>query len=453
MSDRENMMVAPMEETEMDLDMRRYAGTSDLAVISLSLNLPLPSRRFESQALRLLEEGRSRLKAALLSIGATIIQRQTDSSCPYRDIWMVKGVSLRIANLCKQIQMTEDVGRFFKLNWSITERCGDSYSDKLAGFGCPDQTADDSLPWQAPGVQRKITAFFRKKDASRFALLAVRALLYEVCTTPKPGLVDRLNNGSHDDMTLFTFLDSTTALIPYFEAAVQLGQKTAQLLSQETFRRLRMLGARAEEEMYRSTSGVNTHKGAIFTLGTVCAAAGRLWSLETPVGSVNKILEECAKMCGQAIQKDFERAAKKNVHTKGEKLYLEHGIEGIRGELSRGLPAVREIGLPILTKEMAAGSDWEQAGVSALVHMIAKVVDTNLIARGGLEGQAWAVEQAMKQLEEGRCCAAQAAVLDEKFIARHLSPGGCADLLAVTYFCAFLQREFIWKEGEESGKV
>lgn len=446
MRDIQNVMGTPTEHAKANPRMQGGSDAPNLAVISLSLNLPVPSQAFRAQALRLLEEGRSRLKAALLASGAAIIHRQTDPAYPYRDIWTVNVSLCELGAICRQIQTAEDLGPLFKLNWSEAGKRGDGHLGGLTGGACPNQNVDDGLSWQEHGVQKNIAAFFCKRDGEQFASLAVRALLYEVCTTPKPGLVDRLNNGSHDDMTLFTFLDSTTALISYFQSAVQLGQETAALSPQETFRRLRVLGVRAEEEMFRSTGGINTHKGAIFTLGTVCGAVGRLWSLEAPVESMDKILEECAHMCGQAIQEDFKRVAKKNVHTKGETLYLEHGIEGIRGELARGLPTVREIGLPILTKELEAGFDWEQAGVSALIHMIAKVVDTNLIARGGLEGQAWAAEQAAEQLEEGRCCAARAAVLDQKFIARHLSPGGCADLLAVTYFCAFLKQNFVRKE-------
>ncbi len=109
--------------------------------------------------------------------------------------------------------------------------------------------------------------------------------MYEVCTTPKPGLVDRHNNGSHRDMDLFTFLDSTTALLPYWHQAVSIGQETAGLLPEETFARLREAGLAAERAMFRATGGVNTHKGAVFSLGCVLGAAGRLWTRRGPAGT------------------------------------------------------------------------------------------------------------------------------------------------------------------------
>ena len=88
---------------------------------------------------------------------------------------------------------------------------------------------------------------------------AVRALLYEVTTTPKPGLVDRRNSGSHTDMDSFTFMSSAASLYPYFEACTRAGRKTADGPAPETFAALRPLGCEAEGEMLAATHGVNTH--------------------------------------------------------------------------------------------------------------------------------------------------------------------------------------------------
>ena len=113
------------------------------------------------------------------------------------------------------------------------------------------------------------------QDIADAARLAVRALLYEVTTTPKPGLVDRRNSGSHKDMDVFTFMDSAAALYPYFEDCARTGRETAEQPAPETFAALRPLGCEAEGEMLDATGGVNTHKGAVFSVGIVCAALGR----------------------------------------------------------------------------------------------------------------------------------------------------------------------------------
>ena len=115
---------------------------------------------------------------------------------------------------------------------------------------------------------------------------ALKALLYEVAATPKPGLVDRSNNGAHDDMDFYTFLDSTVGLRHYFSAIVHYIKEQYKITSKsmsipkgvylkgnEIFSGLKDLGQQAEAEMKQATKGINTHKGAIYALGLLVAAA------------------------------------------------------------------------------------------------------------------------------------------------------------------------------------
>lgn len=287
-------------------------------------------------------------------------------------------------------------------------------------------------------MRRIMLDYFAQKDGMSIASQAVRALLYEVCTTPKPGLVDRANSGSHKDMNIFTFMDSIASLLPYFHQAVSIGRKTAELLPGETFLRLRRAGLEAERAMFDATKGVNTHKGAVFALGTVCAAAGRVWTPEKSWSSAETILDECAAMSGEAVEKDLAAIRIQTARTKGQQFYLEYGVRGIRGELADGLPAVRKVSLPAFEKAVEAGASLEEAGTAALVRLIAKVTDTNLIARGGLKGQQWAAKAAA-ELKEPVPSREALEELDQIFIERNLSPGGCADLLAITYFLHFLK--------------
>ena len=113
---------------------------------------------------------------------------------------------------------------------------------------------------------------FARQDGQTVAQLACRSLLYEVCVTPKPGLVDRQNSGDHRDMDLFTFLNSAPALFPYFERCVRQGWKETE--PEALFPPLRWEGKLAEQAMLAATGGVNTHKGAIFSMGLCCAALG-----------------------------------------------------------------------------------------------------------------------------------------------------------------------------------
>ena len=256
--------------------------------------------------------------------------------------------------------------------------------------------------------------------------LAVQSLLREADTTPKPGLVDRRNNGSHKDMCLQTFISSANALRPYFAQCAAIGQQTAQLSPADTFQLLRQAGIQAESTMLETTGGVNTHKGAIFTLGILCGSIGRLGSYKT-----DDILLQVSLM-GKVAEQDFVHA---DGSTAGERLYLQKHLRGIRGEVADGLPSVTNIGLPAYKNGLRKGLAPNHAGVVALLHLIANVKDTNLHHRGGSDGADWATKSAQALLQT----AAHPPIppveaLDDAFIARNLSPGGCADLLAATYF-------------------
>lgn len=285
--------------------------------------------------------------------------------------------------------------------------------------------------WQLQSVTNDILhKHFAQVDREQIAKLAVQSLLDEVYTTPKPGLVDRRNNGSHTDMNIIHFVASANALKPYFSECVKIGQDTSVFQPQHTFLLLRQAGIAAEKTMYDATGGVNTHKGAIYTLGILCGAIGRFWTPECPIAEIPAILSECAQMVRESVESDFTRS---DGTTAGLRLYGQHGLTGIRGEVAAGLPAVANISLPVYKDGLNKGLSSNDAGVIALLHLIASVKDTNLYHRGGTIGAHWAAKSALALLENTPSIT-QIEELDDSFIARNLSPGGCADLLAVTYF-------------------
>ena len=278
------------------------------------------------------------------------------------------------------------------------------------------------------------------QDTADAARQAVRALLYEVTTTPKPGLVDRRNSGSHRDMDVFTFMDSAAALYPYFESCARAGRSTAEQPAPETFAALRPLGCEAEGEMLDATGGVNTHKGAVFSVGIVCAALGRLdracWA------DPARVLAEVSAMTAGLTAGDFAGITAENAVTVGQKLYVKYGITGVRGQVEAGLPAVLNVGLPVLEAGRAKGYDFDRAGGGALLAILANSTDTNIIARSSRERQL-ALTEELKALLEKEPYPDRAALteLDDRFIAENLSPGGSADLLALTYLLYFFKTE------------
>ena len=262
------------------------------------------------------------------------------------------------------------------------------------------------------------------QDIADAARLSVRALLYEVTTTPKPGLVDRRNSGSHKDMDVFTLM----------------GRGTAERPASETFEALRPLGCEAEGEMLEATGGVNTHKGAVFSVGIVCAALGRLdralWA------DAARVLAEVSAMTAGLTEKDFADVTAENAATTGQKLYAEYGITGVRGQVEAGLPAVLNIGLPTLEAGLAKGYDFDRAGGGALLAILAGSTDTNIIARSSRARQLALAEELKALLAETPYPDRDAlAALDDRFIAENLSPGGSADLLALTYLLHFITTE------------
>lgn len=279
--------------------------------------------------------------------------------------------------------------------------------------------------------------------ASQTAQLAVRALLYEVCTTPKPGLVDRSNQGSHRDMDIFTFMSSAASLFPYFEICTDIGMQTAAEAPTATFHALRRPGMEAEQAMLAATGGVNTHKGAIFSMGILCGALGRLG--EAHLANPNRILEECAAMTAGLITGDFAGVTVENAPTVGQKLYAEYGITGVRGQAEAGFPAVREKGLPILEQGLAMGKSYDEAGCAALLAMLACDTDTNMIARSDVETARQTAEDVGALLESNPYPDRETLErLDADFIRRNLSPGGSADLLAISYFLHFLKERKLY---------
>ena len=282
-------------------------------------------------------------------------------------------------------------------------------------------------------TQELLETALSRYESRETARLACQALLYEVAATPKPGLVDRANSGSHRDMDFFTFQASAAALWPYFETCANIGMETRNLSPEETFSRLRAPGMVAEGEMLRATGGVNTHKGAIFTMGIAAAAAARCFPDTRP----ETVLNYCAQMTEGLVKQDFGGITEPK--TVGERLYVEHGITGIRGQAEQGFPAVLQVGFPVLQEGLKRGLSLNDAGCATLLHLLAVTDDTNMISRSDL-ATLREIQSRLQALltDDPYPNLSIIEQLDREFIERNLSPGGSADLLALTYFLHFL---------------
>ena len=266
------------------------------------------------------------------------------------------------------------------------------------------------------------------------AELAAEAMYREVILTPKPGLVDRHNNGSHTDMNMKLFMSSIATIAPWFALFVSKGMQTARQEPGQTLRAIRPIGLACEQAMFRATGGINTHKGGIFSLGLLCSAAGRLQGKGEAIDR-STLCREMSLICAGMVSRELKQHG--DAKTKGEQLFRDHGFTGARGEAESGFVTVRHYGLPVWEKAIRSGYSPEESLLRVLLSLIAHNPDTNILSRGGLDGLRYARRYAARLLGikhlSGNRFRQALFNMDKAFIARNLSPGGSADLLAVTW--------------------
>jgi triphosphoribosyl-dephospho-CoA synthase len=271
------------------------------------------------------------------------------------------------------------------------------------------------------------------RAARAIARHAIRSLWAELTLYPKPGLVSLRDAGAHADMDASTFVRSLFALRRYFSAIAAAGHAGA------SFDELRRLGIEAETSMLAATCGVNTHRGAIFSLGLLCAAAGRAHARsEAPTdATLRRIIVAQWASALASHSPSYRRPSHGTLAT------LRYGVSGARGEARRAFPSVFEIALPALRAALAKGSDARHAQMIAFFALLARVDDTNILHRAGLAGLAYVQQTARAFLSDVDADAAAASVRAEaihrEFSARGLSPGGCADLLTAAIFVQGIQ--------------
>jgi triphosphoribosyl-dephospho-CoA synthase len=256
---------------------------------------------------------------------------------------------------------------------------------------------------------------------------AVWALIEEANLTPKPGLVDARGAGAHHDMNNALLQRSALALkemffvIAYRSFGAQMNIALREHLSD--------LGRQGEAKMVRVTGGVNTHRGAIWTIGLLCAGAA-LRGGDAP---------EPQTVCRQAaVLASLNDKHVSSSITHGEIIFGRYGIRGARGEAQDGFPHILFAALPMLRRSRRAGATETQARLNALLAIMAELDDTCLLWRGGPAALEVAKVGARRILEFGGTATIEgmAALCSLSNDLQHLgvSPGGSADLLAAALF-------------------
>lgn len=358
--------------------------------------------------------------------------------------------------------------------------------------------------------------------AARTAGMAVRALLREAEAGPKPGLVDRFGPGVHTDMDISHFRLSAAVLGPYFKAitleSALATVKTGKFIhpcridgrpgdrisdqTDDTFdspvalaHRLRELGLQAESAMLTATGGVNTHKGAIWTLGLLCAAVGSLAgggygkpggitqttgqeSRDAPAGiraflyglpDTETGLKQARAVCSQAASlakailacqltpatnpavagsasnavTPCMASERHSGLTNGLVARQVYGLRSARDEALDGFPSIQTLALPLARTFRTSTLHEDEKVISILLAVMGKADDTCIVARGGLPALRMAQSAARQVLDAGGPTTGAGGILYRKLVAdfKHqgLSPGGSADLCAATLFLSEIE--------------
>ncbi|MGC6368286.1 triphosphoribosyl-dephospho-CoA synthase [Pseudomonas sp. K2I15] len=266
--------------------------------------------------------------------------------------------------------------------------------------------------------------------AERLADMAVDALIDEADLSPKPALVDRRGNGAHTDLHLGLMHASALSLWPAFkemaEAAIKFGEVGLPLREA-----LGRIGREGEQAMLVTTNGVNTHRGAIWALGLLVAAA----ALQPESSTANAVTLRAARM---ALLND--RYAPQPL-SHGAQVAQRYGARGAREEAQLGFPSVLQRGLPQLKKSRLQQHGEQNARLDALLAIMTDLADTCVLYRAGPEGLQAMQQGAQAVLDAGGSASLagrrQLHELDQQLLALNASPGGAADLLAA---CLFIDR-------------
>lgn len=262
-------------------------------------------------------------------------------------------------------------------------------------------------------------------DCFRLERLCLEALRHEAMAWPKPGLVTPVDSGSHGDMHIGTFLASIDALQGSFAMLALAGARG------RPFAVLQAIGIEAERKMLRATGGVNTHRGAIFNLGLLAAAAAR----RRADAALAKL--DCGAVVAKVWGAEIADGRKKSPSSHGNSVYKKFAAGGARTEAAAGFPAVYNIGLPALRRHLEAGHDRETAQIGTLLALMEHLPDTNLLWRDGEGGLDFVRLSAAAFNRSGGVDAPgwrdRLLALHRAFVERNLSPGGSADLMAASW--------------------
>lgn len=424
---------------------KRQIALKDSSCVSLSLNVPgFPKSNATVAAFFALslDELKYFLKAHLVELYADEANESCDAAGDFFIVpcsWRIKTI-VELKQLCEAFEKAHPLGRFVDVD--LNDEKGNTVSSgksKLCFF-CHEKPAiecrrenrhDQEMLREFMFSQMALYCNQKResKIAKQLSSLGLKALLYEISLTPKPGLVDKFSNGSHGDMSYQTFIDSSAAIAPWFNELVQAGFSFQDSDLAKALPIVRNLGLRMEAAMFEATGNVNTQKGIIFLMGLSLFACGKLLSHRDQF-DVQGFRNIVSGICKDMVSRELT-ASHPTKNTHGEDIFQKYGFSGARGEAESGFQTVFEHGLPALT---AATKLNDEALFKSFLSTASVNADTNILYRKGpavLSTFQSLCKTALDDFNELNYWAVGAFCEKE-----NISPGGSADLLAVTIFVA-----------------
>ncbi|MBR4659074.1 MAG: citrate lyase holo-[Clostridia bacterium] len=426
-------------------------------VICFTMNIPGPYK-YSPAIETCFNVGVDELKKALARFNMKLLHEEYHvdfTGC--EGFFAVKAQAKLIKAVCVKLEDGFGFGRLFDIDVIDKDgnKLGRASARKCLVCGRPAFECARSRAHSLEELDKKTAELLRDSTAYAASMAAFRALIDEVETTPKAGLVDLVNNGANSDMDPDLFRASAETLAPYFYSMAYTAADTetpesghgegcgedehincADCPSHEgctldhgasLMTKLTILGVEAEAKMKAATNGVNTHKGAIYCLGLLVSAFAKL----TALGAPRETLDVIAEAKRQASHRpDPGRGSN------GAIVRMEQGNNalGADAEARAGFPAAVNAYRRILGYRLMNFADNECFAL-ALIGIMAELYDTNAYKRGGREGAEF-VRARAKQIMELPLSKRlpEVSVFDRELIERNINCGGAADSLAAAIF-------------------
>ncbi|WP_122641189.1 triphosphoribosyl-dephospho-CoA synthase CitG [Romboutsia sp. Marseille-P6047] len=286
-------------------------------------------------------------------------------------------------------------------------------------------------------VYLKYKDYQKKREtlAYRISQIAVKAMISEVSTFPSFGLVSPISQGAHEDMNYYTFLDSAFAIAPFFKEMYNIGYSYHE--PKYIFDAIREIGILCEHKMFEATNNINTHKGMIFLMGITIASLAKGTYNNRKFEDIQSIIKSMVN----DILDDFKDIENKSELTHGEKLYIKYGFTGVRGQVKDGLSVLFN---NIIDKYYDSDLSENDLYTQILIELLAIVEDSTIVYRHDINTLKQVQNDAKELLKIGGVYTSNGKIrileLENEYINKNISPGGCADLLAVTIFLITIKR-------------